>query len=86
MKQRMFYPNQAIHPMKSWKSEPWLFYDLDDCEKQYIFGFRSNPCPGDELPAELHPDKVQSIMSQHGRLDVTDLAEAGKIAPPGDIE
>tara|TARA_Y100001963_G_scaffold142406_1_gene211926 strand:+ start:1293 stop:3440 length:2148 start_codon:yes stop_codon:yes gene_type:complete len=61
-KHRHQYPNVAIHPMKDPYKEPWRFYDLDDCEQQYIFGFRKHPCPGDKIPAEIKPERVKKLI------------------------
>ena len=48
--------------MKDPYKEPWRFYDLDDCEQQYIFGFRKHPCPGDKIPAEIKPERVKKLI------------------------
>jgi len=52
------YPNRAMHPLQNPRRTPWLYYHLDKCEHDYIFGFRKTPCPGDKIPPELHPIKT----------------------------
>ena len=48
--------------MRNPYKEPWRFYDLDECESQYIFGFRKHPCKGDKIPKELHPERVKKLI------------------------